>query len=112
MNRAGAELLLRPAGGHVLAGTRTPALGSPLVPGATAALHHMIIGVTDRDGAVRWFVDLLELRLCSRGHGHLLEVLTAPLHRRPRGLPAGLTQPSAAGSSGRKLHVSRAGAAA
>ncbi|MCZ2816459.1 hypothetical protein [Modestobacter sp. VKM Ac-2984] len=28
----------------------------------TAALHHMIVPVTDRDTAVDWFVDLLELR--------------------------------------------------
>ena len=28
----------------------------------TAALHHMIVPVSDRDAAVAWFVDLLELR--------------------------------------------------
>ncbi|WP_369135581.1 hypothetical protein [Modestobacter sp. I12A-02662] len=32
------------------------------MPGTTAALHNMIIGVADRDAAVRWFVDLLGLR--------------------------------------------------
>ncbi len=32
------------------------------MPMSTAALHHLIIGVADRDAAARWFVDLLELR--------------------------------------------------